>query len=191
MPERTDISSILIIGASLAPARPSGSFGAVTAIPRLAAIAALLCVPAPATAGGSSYVAKCSAFLTETWRQEEAVHPIDRSAHIPVVLIDVPLHGLPGRYDRPIAALKETFPSFEEGPASGILTGCCAMPTWGSISFEDLNKLSEAAFVPLCALARRSRSTVAMVRMEYRVPYAKGEEGDPYFYIYWRRKPFL
>jgi hypothetical protein len=153
-----------------------------------AAAALLLSLSAPAAARGSAYVADCSASLTDRWRQAEASHPIDRSVHIPIVLINVPL-GSQRRYERASTALTRAFPSFREAIASRILLGCCAMPVWGSISFDDLDRLSAANFVPLCAVARRNGSTAASVRIDPRATYGKGEDVEAYFFVFWMKKP--
>lgn len=154
-----------------------------------AAVALALCGSTPAFARGSRYVTDCSAHLVDHWRQDVAAHPVDLARHIPVLSINVPIPGAKLRYRGAIAALKQAFPTFEEGQASGILAGCCAIPVWGSVSPEELTKLSEAQFVPLCMVARRSRSTAAGVRMEFRETYLRGEGGEAYFFTYWHREP--
>jgi hypothetical protein len=125
----------------------------------------------------------CRDAMTAQWREATAVHPIDSSRHIPVVLINVPTNGPPSRYRDAIRDLKHAFLSFKESPGSGILTGCCAVPVFGSISFDELTKLSTARFAPLCEVGDRSFSTFVQVRMEFREPYERGIGAAPYFWI--------
>lgn len=79
--------------------------------------------------------------------------------------------------------LTRSFPSFKETSGSGILTGCCSFSIFGSISFDDLAKLSSANFVPLCKAGDHARSTLVQVRIEYREQYERGIGAAPYFWI--------
>ncbi len=90
---------------------------------------------------------------------------------------------------RAVAALKREFPSFRPGSLSGILLGCCAVPIYGSISPEDLGKLVDQKFKPLCGIGGRFTSTSVGLRAEYREAYERDEGTDAYFFFYWRRKP--
>ena len=147
-------------------------------------LAAVLSVPAHA-----SHDSECSASLTSQWRDQVAAHPVDPSRNVFVLSIDTPLRSTDEagaeNYERTIARLKQAFPSFEEGWGSGFLTGCCAMPVWGSISPDELARLSNARFAPLCAIARRSRSSSAGIRVEYREAYERRQGADAYFSTYW------
>jgi hypothetical protein len=125
----------------------------------------------------------CSVAMTARWRNATAAHPIDPLKHVPVVLLNVPRTGPQTRYQEAIAALTRTFRSFKEGAGSGVLTGCCALPVFGSISFDDLSRLSSTKFAPLCGVGRRNLSTVVQVRMEYREQYEQGVGAAPYFWI--------
>ncbi len=98
-------------------------------------------------------------------------------------MIDVPLKGPPSQYQDAIRELTHAFPSFKEGPGSGILLGCCAFPVFGSISFDDLARLRSTDFVALCDIGYRSLSTSVQVRMEYRSQYEAGVGAAPYFWI--------
>jgi hypothetical protein len=149
----------------------------------------LLAGVASPVSASSGYIQRCSRFLSDHWRRDTAVHAVDSSLHLPVVLINVPVHGRNERYPKAIGTLKAAFPSFEEARGSGILLGCCAIPVWGAISFEDLTRLKDTRFAALCAAARRSRSTAASVRIEFRATYDTDGATDPYFFSYWTRKP--
>ena len=143
--------------------------------------ACLLSVGFPADA--SSEVDACRPALSAQWRDAIVTHPLEPSKHIPIVLINVPRVGPPTQYQEAIRDLMHAFPSFKESADSGILIGCCGFPVFGSISFDDLAKLSAARFAPLCDAGRRSLSTMVQVRMEYRATYEQGVGAAPYFWI--------
>jgi hypothetical protein len=129
------------------------------------------------SANASSYVDECSAMLSQEWHDAIGKHPIDPSKHIPIVLVFVP-QSLPESSTRDaVRGLEKAFPSFEEAPGSGIMLGCCSWPIFGSISYEDLAKLTAANFVPLCEVGISS----VQLRMEYRDRLEAG--GAPYFWI--------
>jgi hypothetical protein len=142
--------------------------------------ALLMAVAAGALSSGasaSSYVDECSAMLSQKWHDAIENHPIDPAKHIPIVLVFVP-QSLPEKSSTDaLRGLAKAFPSFKEAPGSRIMLGCCSWPIFGSISYEDLAKLTAANFVPLCAVGVSS----VQVRMEYRDKSEAG--GAPYFWI--------
>jgi hypothetical protein len=130
-------------------------------------------------ANASPYIEQCSAVLSQQWHDAIAKHPIDPSKHVPVVVVYVP-RTLPENSVRDaLRGLATAFPSFKEAPGSGILIGCCSFPISGSISFEDLAKLSATNFAPLCAVGVAS----VQVRMEDRDTFGAGIGAAPYFWI--------
>lgn len=149
--------------------------------------AAILSAFSPARAS-APYVQDCSASLKAHWSDEVAAHPVDPDRHVLAVFIDIPVHSPKRRYAQAVAALKERFPSFIEGPSSGLLTGCCAVPVFGSLSVEEFSRLSDAGFAPLCGIGRRFRSSAVGLRAEQRETYRTGG-GEAYLLVYWHRKP--
>jgi hypothetical protein len=141
------------------------------------------------TSADAHYVGDCGASLAEQWRDKAAARPVSPLKHTIVISIDIPVGGPQKHYPQAIDRLKRAFPSFEEGVGSGILLGCCAIPVWGSVSFDELARLSKEQFVPLCEVGRRSRSTSVGLRVEYRDEYERHIQRDAYFVTYWR-SPF-
>lgn len=154
---------------------------------RVAALAGMLAALG-ATPARASYESECQSELTEIWQERLASHPIDGAKHVIVLSIDSPLGKTDRDYKRAIENLQRAFPSFEKGYASGILTGCCAMPVWGAVSRDELDRLSATHFAALCEVARRSRSTSAGVRVEHREAYEAMRGADAYFVVFWQRR---
>jgi hypothetical protein len=140
------------------------------------------------TSASASYAGVCRSSLTRDWRAQVGNHPIDGSRHAVVLSIDIPIEATSDDYERAVESLKLAFPSFEVGFGSGILTGCCAMPVWGAVSLDEFAHLSDTRFDALCEVARRSRSSSAGVRVEFRETYEGRQGAAPYSFVRWGKR---
>ena len=173
-------------------------------ISALALLATMLGSPTHAIEGGAG---DCAHALNREWKERISQSPISEANQVVVISLDDPafedLDGnavrFPngqsrsregaGGYRHAILALKRSFPSFVESDSSGILTGCCAVPLFGTISHSDLRRLSHDRFRALCRIGDQIESLHAGVSVMDRAAYATNDFADPYFSIAWWREP--